>query len=193
MFEHTNTVRFSNIVFTAFVEPSIDCYNNIQYMIYQKEKCPSTNKIHFQGYCELKNRMTLFRIKNELFKDNTIHIENRRGSQEQAIKYCSKKESQVEPPITYGIPRRQGARTDLDEIAALAPHTSIRTLIALFGGNALRHINMIRRYQEMIYNPDPIELGLRRAEIRGITDPTLISIGIDLSAIEAVHNNEEEA
>lgn len=166
-----NKLQIHNFCFTAYTEPKLTPTDlvNIQYMIYQKEKCPSTGRIHWQGYCELKIKKTPSWIK-KTFDDNTLHIAIRRGSQAQAIAYCEKSPTQLEKPIRFGKPKIQGARSDLDEMTELAKSTSIKTLIDLFGGNALRHINMIRRYQEMYYKPDSLEIFLRQNEGTEMTD-----------------------
>jgi len=61
----------------------------VQYVIYQTEKAPTTDKQHYQGYIELKNRIRMTSLKS-LFADDTVHLEPRIGTQEQAIHYCTK-------------------------------------------------------------------------------------------------------
>lgn len=46
----------------------------------------------------------------------TAHWEPRRGSQQQAIAYCSKSETKMEGPWSVGTPKEQGKRNDLEEI-----------------------------------------------------------------------------
>lgn len=170
----TMPTQLSNITFTSFSEPSIDT-KKVAFYVYQKEKCPKTEKIHWQGYMELKKRCTLNTIKQKIFNDDKIHIEERKGSQKQNITYCTKKESQIENPVFFGTPKEQGHRSDLDEIARLAPTTSVRTLIEKYKGNALRHINMIMRYQRILYNPCDLELYLRSIENKDLTINKAIS------------------
>lgn len=74
--------------FTAYKKPPTE-WKDIQYIIYQKESCPKTDKIHWQGYIELKNPITLLSVK-KLFNDNTIHVEARKGTRDQARDYCRK-------------------------------------------------------------------------------------------------------
>ena len=154
-----------NYCFTAFTEPKIQL-ENVKYYIYQEEKCETTHRIHFQGYIELKNKMSLKALKEKVFNDNTIHLEIRKGSQEQAIDYCRKLKTRVGEPNEYGTKARQGSRTDLDEMAEVAPFTPIRTMIQIYGGNALRHINHIRTYQKIYHHPDDIEQLLLDTEFR---------------------------
>jgi len=105
-----------NYCFTAFIEPDIENKEDIKYMIYQKEKCPETGKIHYQGYIELKKTMRFEGVK-KIFNDHTIHLEQRKGTREQAIKYCEKNETQEGKPIEYGDRNiKQGTRTELKAI-----------------------------------------------------------------------------
>lgn len=78
------------------------------YVMWGREICPDTGTPHLQGYCELESRMTF----NPLIQllPAGIHIEQRRGSQKQAIDYCKKDGDWEE----YGVPRKQGSRSDYD-------------------------------------------------------------------------------
>ncbi len=66
-----------------------DIKEKFQYIIYGRERCPTTGKRHLQGYCYFKNAKSLSAVK-KLFKDDTIHLEAAKGSTAQNIKYCSK-------------------------------------------------------------------------------------------------------
>ncbi len=88
-----------------------------QYCIYQTEICPKTEKQHIQFYGELSKQVSIKQIK-KYFADDTIHIEKRKGSQKQAITYCSKLETRKEgcKPIEIGKKKEQGERTDLSKV-----------------------------------------------------------------------------
>lgn len=104
--------RFRNWCFTDFSlsKDYVECLSpNITFLIYGKEKCPTTKKEHHQGYLELKEAMTLSAIKKKL-KNDTIHLEVAKGSAEQNIKYCEK-DGEV---FVWGTPKQQGKRTDLE-------------------------------------------------------------------------------
>lgn len=87
----------------------------MNYLVYQQEKCPTTNKLHYQGYCELLKKKNIVGIKRLLGSDS-VHIERRRGTAAGAIKYCKKEETRYMPPQEFGKPKVQGKRSDLDEI-----------------------------------------------------------------------------
>lgn len=66
---------------------------------------------HLQGYIELNNACTMNALKKKL-KNNTIHVEVRRGTSLQASDYC-KKDGQF---FEKGELSKQGERTDLNEL-----------------------------------------------------------------------------
>lgn len=84
---------------------------NIEYLICGIETCPTTNKIHFQCYIELKKPKDLNWLKkNGLSK---AHIEPCKGDQKSNIDYCTKSNHYFE----FGTPKSQGKRTDLETTA----------------------------------------------------------------------------
>jgi len=54
-----------------------------------------------------------------MIMEPTAHLEKRMGTQEDAIKYCTKEETRIVAyaPITKGIPKAPGKRTDLADLA----------------------------------------------------------------------------
>lgn len=149
---------YRNWCFTSYIEPK-PSYDEISYMVYQKERCPTTGREHYQGYVELTNKIRLNRVK-EIFNDNTIHLENRKGSQKQAIDYCTKDKTRVEDckPVFFGLPKNQGHRTDLDEIYEdIEEGLTAREILRAHRGNALRHINLIRRGLQVYHRIDEID------------------------------------
>lgn len=88
----------------------------IKYIIYQLERCPNTQRDHIQGYCEFSSPIRLVRIK-ELLGDPAVHVEQRKGSRDQARDYCRKEESRIDGPWEYGdFGKGQGNRSDLDAL-----------------------------------------------------------------------------
>lgn len=83
-----------------------------KYGIVGKEQCPTTNRPHLQGFCNLSKPMRFSAIKKHL--NNTIHIEKANGSDEQNQTYCSKSGDFFE----QGEPFKQGARSDLAILAS---------------------------------------------------------------------------
>lgn len=87
----------------------------IKFIIFQLEECPETKQFHLQGYCETVNPMRYPEIKLMLHEDS-LHIEDRKGTQKEAIDYCRKSESRIAGPWSFGCPSIQGWRGDLQEI-----------------------------------------------------------------------------
>jgi len=86
--------------------------DKMEYLVYQEEVGDS-GTYHFQGYCEFKYAMSLLPLK-ELLGGLAVHIEARRGTQEQAIAYAKKEDTRVDGPFEFGTPRSQGKRVDLE-------------------------------------------------------------------------------
>lgn len=78
------------------------------YLVAGRE-CGESGTKHYQGYGELIKRTRINTIKINMPR---AHIEERRGTQQQAITYCMKDGDYME----WGNKREQGARTDLDKL-----------------------------------------------------------------------------
>lgn len=108
--------RFRNVCFTSFICPTMD-QKELEYYIYQKEKCPTTGREHWQGYLELKKQSYKSAVQR-IIGDPVAHIEARRGTQADAIRYCKKDESAVPGSrIEWGTPKKQGRRNDLEQVS----------------------------------------------------------------------------
>ncbi len=106
-----------NLVFTLYTlqtpKEIINTWRLIKqigYCIVQQERCPTTGKLHLQGYMELTRSYD----NRTLFKKLGVkmHIETRKGTQKDAIEYCSKNETRTISPESIGIPKesKQGQR-----------------------------------------------------------------------------------
>ncbi len=106
--------RYRNVVFTwNNPDGHLDFdEDKMEYLVYQEEVGDS-GTYHFQGYCEFKEQISLNPAK-ELLGGATVHLERRRGSQEQAIAYAKKEDTRVDGPFEFGTPRQQGKRLDLE-------------------------------------------------------------------------------
>lgn len=93
----------------------------MSYLIYQLELSPSGTP-HFQGYMELEKKMRLNAIKR-LLGSNSVHIERRQGTAQEAADYCRKEDTYVEggSRFEYGEMRdvQPGKRNDLAEFKDL--------------------------------------------------------------------------
>lgn len=135
-------MKFRNWCFTSFEEPTIDTAS-VHYYIYQKERAPSTDRDHWQGYIEFKDVKRMSEVK-KVFNNCKLHLEQRKGTQEQAILYCSKEETRVEAPVQYGMPKQQGNRSDIDALwESISQGHTAREVLHAHGGTALRYINAV--------------------------------------------------
>jgi len=115
---------FRNICFTSFDEaeyPHVD-QNGCTYVIVGRETCPDTKRLHLQGYAEFDKPKRMSTLKKAF---PTMHIEERKGSQKQAIDYCKKDGDWHEE----GVLKQQGKRSDLEDVAS-----------DIFKGNSLSDI-----------------------------------------------------
>lgn len=112
--------RYRNWMVTWFTDPTgldFDGMRTLRYLVFQHELCPLTARDHWQGYAEFTVPKRMAAVK-ELFEDRTIHLEARRGTREQARRYCMKEDTRFpgEEPYEFGEwDRVQGQRTDLIE------------------------------------------------------------------------------
>ncbi len=86
--------------------------NELYYIICQKEECPKSKRLHWQGYYECKTRKGLKGHQANLLAPN-CHIEIRRGSVKDNEIYCSKDESSKGERFEWGQPIQQGERREL--------------------------------------------------------------------------------
>lgn len=88
---------------------------NFVYLVYQVEKCPDTDRLHFEMYLELKNPVNMKTIQKWF---PTCHAEKRMGTREQCRDYCMKEDSRFAGPYEFGEfkPDKQGKRTDLENV-----------------------------------------------------------------------------
>lgn len=102
---------------------------NVTFIIFQKEKCPDTERVHLQCYAELKSPTKLSTFQNYFKPCGKFHVESANGNSEKNILYCSKESSRIEGPWRHGEPREQGRRTDLEGVAqAIMNGTSLREI-----------------------------------------------------------------
>lgn len=95
-----------------------------KYLIYGVEECPTTKKMHHQGYCEFETNQR----QSTLGKRWKCNFERRKGTSEQAIVYCMKDGKWTE----FGerpAAKEQGKRSDIDEVREMVK-----------GGKSMREI-----------------------------------------------------
>lgn len=186
--------RFRNWLFTDFCENCcLDTKDeDIKYVVYQREVCPSTGKKHYQGYIEFKKAICLNSVKT-LFKCK-CHLERRKGTQKQAIDYCTKDETSVEGTrVEIGCHKDQGFRSDLDNIheSIINGYTPAKIILE-HGGHAIKYIHMINTCVQELYDigdNTTKKMNLRMKEIK----ERYKSINIEFNTskyLEKLHNDQ---
>jgi len=91
-------------------------HEDVRYAIYQEEQGENGTR-HFQGYVELKRPYSMRMVKERLHLDRA-HLEQRRGTREQARDYARKEDTRVAGPFEFGewVRNGQGNRSDLDNV-----------------------------------------------------------------------------
>lgn len=107
-----------NYVFTLFnfdlndLSRKIESADWVKYCVYQLEQCPESSRQHLQGYIELNSPTRVGRIKTLL--GDSVHLEKRRGTRDQARDYCRKLDTRIDGPWEFGdFGVGQGQRNDL--------------------------------------------------------------------------------
>lgn len=79
-------------------------HNEIAYIVYQEEKCPTTGRNHLQGYLQLVSKKRLNGAKGilQVLFGGHPHLEVARGSPQENFEYCTKAETRVSGPYTMG-------------------------------------------------------------------------------------------
>lgn len=132
--------------FTIFAEnedfdDDIICFLNDheeQYKCFGFEKCPTTGKLHMQGYMYFKNPVIGRKVLS-IFKSNA-HWEQAVRSSQVNINYCSKDNDFYE----FGDRPNQGVRSDIDELKEdILNGSTVKEV-------SLSHTNLYMRYSGAI-------------------------------------------
>lgn len=120
---------------------------NIKYWIYGVEKCPSTNRIHYQSYIELKVKKTFNSIKKVF---NKAHIEPAIKPAAANIKYCMKDNNYIQK-CEHSEVNKQGQRTDLLKLSdRLQNGESIKDILLDSNDSTLFKISSLIKAQQII-------------------------------------------
>jgi len=94
----------------------LPCMAQIKSLVFQFERCPTTKRIHMQGFVQFVNPKGLKMVKQLL--GNEPHMETMRGTVAEAVAYCRKTESRLFGPYLLGEEPSggQGKRTDLEAL-----------------------------------------------------------------------------
>lgn len=135
---------------------NFDFYRDrLRYVVWQRERCPTTNKLHWQMYFECISPEYVTFIKNTILEDDQTHVEIRRKSRQQARIYCMKRETRtfdipLHGPFEWGDFNQQGTRTDLEQLHNdIADGQTIKEISANHFNTALRYNNGIKLHRSI--------------------------------------------
>lgn len=77
------------------------------------EICPRTQRHHLQGYIRFTHSVRIQHLKDV---GSTIHWTRCNGTEEENINYCSKEETHLFGPFTFGKKTIQGKRNDISQV-----------------------------------------------------------------------------
>lgn len=138
-------MRSRNWCLTHWAEPICVNTDKIVGYVYKKEICPKTEKTHWHSYVEFNDKVSMKYVK-EIFDDVSIHCESRLGTQKQAIDYVIKEDTKAGEPVYYGTFKKQGKRSDLDEIYNdITEGATLKEILNEHKGNALRIIHAVEK------------------------------------------------
>lgn len=139
--------------------------HRVRYLVFQIEICPDTQRHHAQGYLELTSPLRQIAVK-KTFSDDSMHIESREGSRDQARHYCmcsgppcpcpgASRKQIVSGPFEFGEwTTRQGQRTDLLSLqSAIDQRVPMHDIAQQHFGSFLRYERAVRSYQTLSIPP----------------------------------------
>lgn len=79
----------------------------VTYLVAQQEECPTTGKVHWQGYAEFKNPKTIPAAQKAMEIEGA-HMEKRKGTPTEAAEYCKKEESRKADGVSIELGEQIG-------------------------------------------------------------------------------------
>jgi len=141
-------IRCRSWAFTHFdyTDDDIKFWNeiNCKYICYGKEKCPTTQREHLQGFISFENPRRFDSLKAQLPPE--VHFEPAKGNSKQNRDYCSKiKDGEF---YERGVQPHQGARYDLDGARDMALSSGMRGVSLVYNAQAIRTAEKALSYCE---------------------------------------------
>jgi len=122
-----------------------DFKGDARYLIYQEEIGEDTHTHHLQCYVEMKTQKSMLAMKKYFPQ---AHWDIRKGTQEQAIAYCSKSDTNIGGPYEFGTKSvEKGHRSDLDALKAdIMKGDSIKQISEKYFSDFIRYHKGIERF-----------------------------------------------
>jgi len=133
---------------------------NFQYMVYQPEVCPSTGRLHFQGYLEVIKPIR-WKKATKIISDAKAWVRIREGTREAARAYCMKDESraQGETFIELGEWKEgePGHRYDIDAMVKDIPDMKWEDLIDKHPDKFLKYGGRMKQLYDHHHRKDIVD------------------------------------
>ena len=128
----------------------------IRYFIVGKERCPTTDRLHFQGYIAFTNGKT-FKQTKRWFELDRIYIDRAVAGDNKNQAYCEKEGNLL---LEVGTPLKQGKRTDIERAVDIIKSTNSvgQVLESVNNYQAVRHAELYLKYKEKKRPVEPIEV-----------------------------------
>lgn len=123
----------------------------MRYLVYQREACPSTGRLHFQGYVYFEKTVTRTTAQHALGYPTCFCVATR-GTSQQNLEYCTKLKSAVEGKAPYeaGEFPAQGKRTDILQAAeALADTRDLKQVAKAYPDVYLKYHRGMEKYLDL--------------------------------------------
>lgn len=129
---------FRNLCFTCyatdnhdFIQTIVDKYP-LKYYIYQLEKCPSTEKLHFQGFLQFEKPVNRPAFNKFCAKHNLdMHNSEMYSTVKACKEYCAKSQTKIDGPWEKGEASAQGKKPSTKLIADMVLAGATDSEIAL--------------------------------------------------------------
>lgn len=122
---------------------------HVAFCVWQVERGAesATAATHYQGYLQLHKKKTLGGVRR---LSSRAHWEPRRGTHQEAHDYCTKEDTRVEGPFTYGTAcEKPGQRMDLLHFLHRSKETSELSLAEEYPLEWLKYHRAIERYRRL--------------------------------------------
>lgn len=145
----------------------------ILYMVWQKERCPLTDKAHWHVYVRYAIRKKFSTLQRNW--PETSHLEIARGTEKACRDYCVKEESRLEVGGERGeykpeIGSEQGLRTDMEDIRDLIIQgATLKEIGQRYPGQLIRYHSGLKTMIEHMAPEKPIERSVEVLVLWGIT------------------------
>lgn len=149
--------------FTADPRRNYD-FDTMQYLIVGNETCPTTQKLHYQTFVQLKKKLRFAQVK-KIF-GATAHIEAMKGTPQQASDYCKKDNNFTE----FGDLTKQRQRTDLFEAREAALTMSLEELMESDHGQvvarSMQYFRQLYANRKRRNALDELRTGMKNIELK---------------------------